>query len=294
MATVLKQMMVRLTVECGGGQMDNDRRKRGGVSIAMGTTFGHHRWHTTLAYAISQGIDARGKRTCERREALTLIHVGHFRHVSAANVLVKRTRVIKHCAGPTRATSNTKHTTPTEERGPVRVQKGLRTDSQGEVSKASEDQRRAARERTGTVSRRRGTRPLHTQSLRGSMQEGKERAREGRHLLVFMVVTDDTSQRPMSWSNSASRNTAKFHTRHKQHKTHHSNRRTRPGQSSNKSSNGSAQGEVSKASEDRSHAARERTRSVGRRRGTRPLHTQIPPGIDARGKRTCERREALT
>jgi hypothetical protein len=70
----------------------------------------------------------------------------------------------------------------------------------GKVSKAS-DGRGAAHKRTGAVGRRRGTRPLHTQSPRGSMQEGKERAREGRHLLAAMLVTVDTSQRPMSWSN---------------------------------------------------------------------------------------------
>jgi hypothetical protein len=99
-----------------------------------------------------------------------------------------------------------KHTP--HERGPVRAQKGLQTDLQGEVSTASED-RDTARERAGAVGRRRGTRSLHTQSLRGLMQERKERAREGRYLLDFMLVTDDTSQLPMSWSNAcASLNTA--------------------------------------------------------------------------------------
>ena len=98
------------------------------------------------------------------------------------------------------ATQNTPH--QQEERGTVRVQKGLRTDSQGKVSKAIEDQRRAARERTAAVGCRRGTRPLHAQSLRGSMKEGKERAREGRNLLRSMVVTADTSQLSMSWLNA--------------------------------------------------------------------------------------------
>ena len=42
-----------------------------------------------------------------------------------------------------------------------------------------------------------GTRPLHTQSLQGSMQEKTWGARRG-HLLLYMVVTDDVSQLPMS------------------------------------------------------------------------------------------------
>ena len=96
--------------------------------------------------------------------------------------------------------SNTKHTTPTEERGPVRVQKGPRTDSQGKVSKASEDQMCAARERTGAVGRRRGCHdPCTRNPSRGSMQEEKRTCeRRGRHLLRNMVVTDDVSQLPMS------------------------------------------------------------------------------------------------
>ena len=40
--------------------------------------------------------------------------------------------------------------------------------------------------------------PCTRKSLLGSMQEGKERAREGRHLLRYMVITDDVSQLPMS------------------------------------------------------------------------------------------------
>ena len=147
------------------------------------------------------GIDARGKKNVrEKGEALTCSHARHCRHVPAANVLVERIRRIEHCAGPTRATSNTKHTTPTEERGPVRVQKGPRTDSQGEVSKASEDQMCAARERTGAVGRRRGCHdPCTRNPSRGSMQEGKRTwGRRGRHLLDCMYVTVDTSQLPMS------------------------------------------------------------------------------------------------
>ena len=80
----------------------------------------------------------------------------------------------------------------------------------------------------------------------------------------------------------------------RQHKTHHTNKKNEARSEFKKVFERIRKGKVSKASEDRSHAARERTRAVGRRRGTRPLHTQIPPGIDARGKRTCERREALT
>ena len=126
------------------------------------------------------GIDARRKRTCERREALTSIHSGHCRHVPAANGLVEITRMSEHCAGPTRATSNTTHTTSTEGRGPVRVQKGLERIRKGEVSKASEDQRRAARERTAAVGCRRGTRPFHAHTPPGDRcKREKERAREG-------------------------------------------------------------------------------------------------------------------
>ena len=40
--------------------------------------------------------------------------------------------------------------------------------------------------------------PCTRNPSRGSMQEGKESAREGRHLLRIMVVTDDVSQLPMS------------------------------------------------------------------------------------------------
>ena len=73
----------------------------------------------------------------------------HFRHVPAANVLVARNRIQEHCAGPTRATRQHKaHHTNRRTRPRSEFKKGLRTDSQGEVSKASEDQRRAARERT--------------------------------------------------------------------------------------------------------------------------------------------------
>jgi hypothetical protein len=69
--------------------------------------------------------------------------------------------------------------------------------------------------------------PCTRKSLRGSMQEGKERAREGRHLLEDRVVTDDTSQLPMSWSNKfAEANTVTGPTHAtKQHKTHHTNKK---------------------------------------------------------------------
>jgi hypothetical protein len=160
----------------------------------------------------------------------------------------------EHCAGPTRATSNTKHTTPTEERGPVRVQKGPPTDSQGEVSKASEDQMCAARERTGAVGGRRGCHdPCTRIPPRGSMQEGKRTwERRGRHSLACMVVTVDTSQRPMSWSNEpAFLNTAQV-----PHATQSNTKHTTPTEERGpvrvqKGPPTDSQGEVSKESEDR-------------------------------------------
>jgi hypothetical protein len=89
------------------------------------------------------GIDARGKRACGRREALTKFHGGHSRHVPAANVLVERSRIKEHCAGPTRGTKQQKtHHTNKKNEARSEFKKGLRTDSQGKVSKASEDQRR--------------------------------------------------------------------------------------------------------------------------------------------------------
>jgi hypothetical protein len=178
---------------------EDQRRAARERTRAVGRRRGTRSLHTQSL----PGIDARGKRTGERREALTCSHARHCRHVPAANVLVERIRLIEHCAGPTRATKQHKtHHTNKKNEARSEFKKGLRTDSQGKASKASEDQRRAARERTAAVGCRRGTRPLHTQSLRGSMKEGKERARVGRHLLDLMVVTADTPQRPMSWLNA--------------------------------------------------------------------------------------------
>jgi hypothetical protein len=108
-----------------------------------------------MTFANPPVIDAREGNAREEVE-LTRSHVAHRGHVPAANVLVEHNRILEHCASHTHATSNPKHTTPTEERGSVRVQKGPRTDSQGEVSKASEDRSHAARERTAAVGRRRG------------------------------------------------------------------------------------------------------------------------------------------
>ena len=86
--------------------------------------------------------------------------------------------------GHTRATSNTKHTTPTKERGPVRVQKGLRTDSQEEVSKASEDQRR------GTTGMGKGAN-VNLSILLCPSQRVRRSAPE------FMFVTKEVSQLEM-------------------------------------------------------------------------------------------------
>jgi hypothetical protein len=141
----------------------------------------------------------------------------------------------------------------------------------------------AARERTGAVGRRRGTRSLHTQSLRGSMQEGKERAREGRHLLAPILATLDTSQRPMSWSNaSAAANTvARSHTRATSNTKHTTPTEERgPVRVQKRSSNGFARG---------SEQGKRRPR-----RGTIGMGIGSEQGIDARGKSTCERKEALT
>ena len=51
-----------------------------------------------------RGSMQEGKRTCERRKALTIRHGDHGRHVPAANVLVERICISEHCTGPTRAT----------------------------------------------------------------------------------------------------------------------------------------------------------------------------------------------
>jgi hypothetical protein len=163
--------------------------------VAVGRRRGTRPLHTQSL----RGSMQEGKERAREGEALTPFHVGHGRHVPAANVLVERTRIIEHCARPTHATSNTNHQHKNEARSEFK--KIFERSRKGKLSKASEDQRRAARERTGAVGRRRGTRPLHTQSLPGSMQEGTERAREGRHLLFSMLVTVDTSHLPISWSN---------------------------------------------------------------------------------------------
>ena len=80
------------------------------------------------------------------------------------------------------ATQNTPH--QQEERGPVRVQKGLRTDSQGEVSKAGEDQRR------GTTGMGKGTN-VNLSILLCPSQRVRRSAPE------FMFVTEEVSQLEM-------------------------------------------------------------------------------------------------
>ena len=128
---------------------------------AVGRRHGTRHLHT---HSLRGSMQEEKERAREKREPLTLKHVGHCRHIPAANVLVEHDWIegvsCKHCAGHTRATSNTSHTTPTRRMRP------------GQSSKRSSNEF-AARERTAAVGRRRGTRPLHTQSLRGSIQKGK-------------------------------------------------------------------------------------------------------------------------
>ena len=77
------------------------------------------------------------KRTCERREALTIIHGGHCRHVPAANVLVERNRIIEHCRKVPHAPQGKHKTHHTNRRTrPGQSSKNLRTDSRGKVSTA--------------------------------------------------------------------------------------------------------------------------------------------------------------
>ena len=135
------------------------------------------------------------KKNVREKGALTLQHVSDRGHVPAANILVERTRIKEHCASPTHTTRNRKCTTKTEERGPVRVQNVF-------VWVRKEDDEDAARhDRTGAGGRRRGTRFLHMQSLRGSKQ-GKRTCERRGHLLCCISFTEDTSQLPISWSNT--------------------------------------------------------------------------------------------
>jgi hypothetical protein len=77
------------------------------------------RWHTILAHATPPGTNA-GEKKVREKGTLTGVHCGHGGDVPAANILVERSRIVEHCN-----TRNAKHTTQTEERGPVRVQTTL-------------------------------------------------------------------------------------------------------------------------------------------------------------------------
>jgi hypothetical protein len=83
------------------------------------------------------------------------------------------------------------------------------------------------------------------------MQEGKERAREGRHLLARILVTEDTSQRPISWLNAfAIWNTAQVpHAPQTTQNTPHQQKNEARSEFK-KGLRTESQGKVSKASED--------------------------------------------
>jgi hypothetical protein len=138
-------------------------------------------------------------------------------------------RHVEHCAHSPHATSNKKPTTHNRRTRPGSEFKK----SSNEFARGSEQGKsrpRCGRTGIGALAVVVAHDPCTPATPPGSMHEKK--TREGGHLLSFMVVTEDTSQLPMSWLNAlAFLNTAQVPhapqaTQNMQH-----NRRTRPGQS---------------------------------------------------------------
>jgi hypothetical protein len=105
-----------------------------------------------------------GGGTCERRKHL-LRYIPFTEDTSQLPIFWLNAFAPLNTAQVPHAPQATQNTPHQNERGPVRVQKGLRTDLQGEVGKASEDRGHGSAW-LGTRGRRRGTLPLRTQSLR--------------------------------------------------------------------------------------------------------------------------------
>ena len=154
----------------------------------------------------------------------------------------------------------------------------------------------AARERTGAV----GPSSWHTTLAHATppgdrcKREKNVREKGGTYLKTWWSPMTRPNYQCLGRTHSPQRSLQTSHTRHKATQNTPHQQKNEARSEFKKGLPTDSQGEVSKASEDQRRAARERTAAVGCRRGTRPLHTQIPSGIDARGKRTCERREALT
>ena len=127
-----------------------------------------HDPEAVLEFANPPGIDAREGNAREEVE-LTRSHVGHGGHVPATNVLVKITRRTEHCAGPTRATSNTKHTMQQQKNEEAPSE--FKQSSNGFITGSSV-----------------GPRSLHAQSLRGIDARGKRACEKSKLWKSYLCV----------------------------------------------------------------------------------------------------------